>query len=118
MNEHDFQTRVTDMATRFGWKFWHVPAPMKWARGEFRGASEAAGLPDLILLHDDPPRMIFAELKGDGGKLADKQREFLASAKLVAEAAYTSREETSFASPIGVYAWTPTDEPVVEQILR
>lgn len=78
MRERDFQRWVIDVARRLGWKVWHVPAPMRWdsksGKG-FVGAQDAAGLADLILIRKE--RLIFAEVKGTGGKLSPKQVEFL-----------------------------------------
>lgn len=121
MKEADFQARIIAMAERFGWKVWHVPAPMRWSPKEqkFVPAREGAGLPDLILLHDDPPRIVFMELKGDGGKLSDKQREFLQAAKEIAEQLpgldgdFHHDQRT-----VGVVAAWPDDEEAVERLLR
>ncbi len=127
MLERDFQKRVVDMAVRFQWKVWHVPAPMRADRaGGFVGAKEAAGIADLILTHDDPPRLVFMELKADGGKLSDRQREFLAAVQGVAETAVSLNGfgldlvERRWEAPraVGVYAFWPKDEPAVEQLLR
>ncbi len=131
MLERDFQRRVVEMATRFGWKVWHVPAPMRADRaGGFVGAKEAAGIADLILTHDDPPRLVFMELKADGGKLSDRQTEFLQAVKAVADktvgfVAYhhdLGRTETPpevrYHPSVGVYAFWPQDEPLIEQLLR
>lgn len=133
MKERDFLNWIIACAEQFGWKVWHVPAPMvATGRGEARrfvGAKRAAGLPDLFLLHDDPPRMIIAEVKGDGGKLSEKQREFLAAARNVADATAVEGYIATFEGPteatvengrryIGVYAWTPADQPIIEQMLR
>lgn len=110
MKERDLQHWVIHVATQFGWKVWHVPAPMRADRkGGFVGAKEAAGLPDLILVHHDPPRLVFAELKGPNGKLSVEQQEFLKAARNVAVWA---------AEGVGVYAWTPDDRDLIEQILR
>lgn len=90
-------------------------------KGGFVGSPRAAGLPDLFLLHDDPPRMIIAEVKGTGGKLSDRQREFLQMARDVAESLFTedrSHWDRGGKRAIGVYAWTPEMQPMVEQLLR
>lgn len=125
MKERDLQHWVIQIATQFGWRCWHVPAPMRADRkGGFVGAKEAAGLPDLILIHDDPPRLVFAELKGTGGKLSVEQQEFLKAARNVAVYAhsvyaYAWQDPARDYSPIiGVYAWTPDDRDLIEQILR
>jgi hypothetical protein len=95
----------------------------------------AAGLPDLYLLHENPPRLIFAELKDKGGKLSDEQAEFLRLARGLADAfrvhQHAVREVLAAhgavdfhdvgaddAVPVGVYVWRPGDEPKVETILR
>lgn len=113
MKERDLLNWALDLARRTGWKAYHVPAPMRAVPGGFVGAREAAGLPDLILLHDDPPRMILAELKGDGGKLSDEQREFLKIARFVADEACYDAERV-----IGVYVWTPFDRDAIETMLK
>lgn len=127
--ESAFQSRVVEMATRYGWKVWHVPAPMVWdARSKaFRPARGGAGLPDLILIHNDPPRLVFMELKREGGKLSERQQEFLQAAKTVAESwpdggVIQSGEfgvfKESFEKAVGVMAVWPKDEQAVEQMLR
>ncbi len=125
MNEAQFQRRVTDMAVRFGWKFWHTPAPMVRRGDQFVGAKQAAGIADLILTHDDPPRLVFMELKGDGGKLSDRQTEFLQAAKAVADISTIWQTEddglvhlSRLDRTVGVYAFWPKDEPLIEQLLR
>ena len=123
MKESDFQARITATAKQFGWKVWHVPVPMVWdAKSKaFRPSKGGAGLPDLILLHDDPPRLVFLELKREGGKLSDKQREFLQAAKLVAERAHQHGSEMwqlPDEYPIGVIAAWPEHEEQIIQMLR
>jgi hypothetical protein len=128
MLERDFLARVTDMADRFGWKWWHTPAPMVAAGKEWRPYKKGAGVADLILIHDSPPRLLFIELKGDGGKLSENQRGFLQAAQEVARIARdvdtdvepALEEMGCFACPpaVGVYAFWPKDEPLIEQLLR
>lgn len=118
MKEATFLARVTGMADAFGWKWWHVPAPMVAAGQTWRPYAKAAGLPDLFLTYDDPARLIIAELKGDGGKLSDAQQEFLALAKAAADRDAAGEEPPGRTRVVGVYAWWPKDEPSIEQILR
>lgn len=119
MKEQAYLKRITDMATRFGWRWWHVPAPMRWTSKGWVPAREAAGLPDLILIHDDPPRMIVAEVKGDGGKLKDEQIVFLKMARGVADHIRDELGEVGIVGgAIGVYFFTPDMEHIVEQMLR
>jgi VRR-NUC domain-containing protein len=117
--ERDLLNWIIATAEATGWQVFHVPAPMTAARGGgFVGSKRAAGLPDLFLLHDDPPRMIIAEVKGPNGELSARQEEFLRLARDVAEVSWTPLPTGMSRLTIGVYAWTPTDEKIIEQILR
>jgi hypothetical protein len=123
VKESEFQTQVIAMAERFGWQVWHVPAPMVWRAKDqkFVPSPQGAGLPDLILLHDDPPRLVFMELKADGGKLSERQREFLLAAREVAEWSIEHEPHTSGtsgATTIGVFACWPDQIDHIEQMLR
>jgi hypothetical protein len=95
---------------------------MRATKQGFVGAKEAAGLPDLVMVHDDPPRLVFAELKGTGGKLSDEQREFLQAARTVGEWSNEIEPGVSGArigcKTIGVYVWEPGQEDAIEAILR
>lgn len=83
-NEREFQGWIIETAQRFGWRVWHVPTPMRpVGGGKFVPDPRGAGLPDLILFHSDPPRLIFAEVKVNE-PLSDVQREFLRFARAVA----------------------------------
>jgi hypothetical protein len=121
VRESEFQGRIVGVAEAFGWQVWHVPAPMRWdpKKKAWVPAKEGAGLPDLILLHDDPPRLVFMELKTKGGKLSDRQREFLQAANEVAKtSAFFDGEVSSGVPTIGVFAAWPEDEERIERMLR
>lgn len=120
MREAAFQRYVIDTARAFGWRVWHVPAPMRnvGARG-WVGAKEAAGLPDLICLHLEPPRVLFVEVKGEGGKPSAKQIEFLKLARDIGLAgADLTGEEGMVEVVVGAFCWRPGDEEQVETVLR
>lgn len=125
--ESEFQARIVAAAKRFNWKVWHVPAPMRWdpSNKAWVPAASGAGLPDLILLHDDPPRLVFLELKREGGKLSERQREFLQAAKAIADRAEDKGDMVLIAggkyngtSIVGVFAAWPDDEERIIQMLR
>jgi len=121
--ERDLLNWIIATAEATGWVVFHVPAPMVASRaGGFVGSKRAAGLPDLFLLHDDPPRMIIAEVKGSKGKLSERQQEFLRAARRVADFAESlsgdDRSGEYGERCVGVYTWTPTDEKTIETILR
>jgi hypothetical protein len=117
MKEADFQKWIVDVALRFGWHCWHVPSPMRnIGGGKWIGAREGAGLPDLILIHDDPPRLLFLEVKVETGRLSPAQQHFLQMAKAVADISWTYDGDTKHV--VGVHVVWPGQEPVIEQILR
>lgn len=95
MRERELLKWATDLLDRTGWKWWHVPAPMRARGKQWVPAPEAAGLPDLFCLHDDPPRLMVVELKGDRGRLTNAQRECLQAFKKVAEHSTDAYNERS-----------------------
>lgn len=118
LKERDLLNWIIAAAEATGWRCYHVPAPMTAGRdGKWHGSPRAKGLPDLFLLHDDPPRMIVAEVKGDGGKLSEAQQEFLRLARNVADSLIEDRL-TYPVRQIGVYAWTPAEQDIIERILK
>lgn len=123
MKESEFQGWVIDVARRCGWRVWHVPMPVRpTGGGKFVPDTRGAGLPDLILLHADPPRMILAELKSVDGKIKPEQAEFLRLARGVAGLIRDTMDgELAGAgkyTPVGVYSWRPGSEHLIEAILR
>lgn len=123
MNETQFQGWVIDVAHRFGWRVWHVPMPVRpVGGGKFVPDHRGAGLPDLILIHTNPPRLLLAELKAKGGTLSDEQEEFLRLARGVAVEARRRTDddfEANGEAPIGVYLWQQgQDEDAIERVLR
>jgi hypothetical protein len=114
-NEREFQRWITDVAQTYGWKFWHLPTPMRPIGGnKFVPDPRGRGFPDLVLMHDDPPRLIFAEVKDEKGVLSDAQREFLQLARLVADKIAVS----STYPAIGVYLWRPANRDLIEATLK
>lgn len=117
MREKEFMNWVIQTAETFNWLVKHVPAPMVAAGDTWRPYKKAAGLPDLFLLHDDPPRMVIAEVKGTNGKLSDAQRQFLRMAREVAEYEHPTGLDPAERS-LGVYVFEPGQEEAITQILR
>lgn len=104
------------MLDLYGWDWWHVPSPGRFEPGtrKWVPARSAAGLCDIIAMHDDPPRLLFLEVKAEKGKLSGEQVKFLKLAKLIAGMMMTGDEP-----PImGVHAVWPKDEEAVHQMLR
>lgn len=114
MKERDLLRDVIDTARMFGWRAFHVPMPVRpIGGGKTVPESRARGLPDLILLHDDPPRLIFAELKGDSGHpLSDEQAEFLRLVNEVGDATVGAVRS------VRGYVWTSLDVQAYTEILR
>ncbi|MDR7492251.1 MAG: hypothetical protein QN122_12480 [Armatimonadota bacterium] len=116
MRERELKQLVVEMASRFGWHVYHVPFPARVGRdGRAVGERRAAGWPDLMLLHEDPPRLVFAELKGHGGQLRESQRLALRRLSRVAEWLY---EHSVGERAVAVYVWRPDMLDQVEAVLR
>jgi len=109
MTEADLQRLVTDMATILGWSYVHF-RPAQTKRG-WRTPVEGplgAGWPDLVLLRVRDRRLIFAELKREGGTLSADQAAVLAGLEAVAGKQYY---DDGWPGPprIEVVVWRPSD---------
>lgn len=67
-SEKELQSRVERYANITGWLFYHT----------FSSRRSISGFPDVTLCHPNR-ETLFAELKSDGGKPTDAQREWLLS---------------------------------------
>jgi len=68
-SERDLLANVVEVARQHGWVAVHFG-------GNLHGRAwfDAAGFPDLLLLHAEPPRLVwFRELKSRRGQLSDRQ---------------------------------------------
>ena len=63
-SEKQFQTAVIELAILRGWKHYHT----------YRSKRSVPGFPDLVLVRE---RIIFAELKREGGEATPQQQEWL-----------------------------------------
>lgn len=89
-SEAHFQSRVVRLAQLLGWKTFHM----------YDATNSPAGLPDLLLRR--PPRLVWAELKSEHGRVRPPQRAFLADLRACGQEAYE---------------WRPRDFPEIQRIL-
>lgn len=113
--ERSFQAQVIRAAELLGWRVRHDSATNQRqtcasCHAMLRCAScgtepriirNAAGMLDLLLIRR--PRVVWAELKSDRGKLTDEQLTMLTELR---------------ASGQEAYLWKPKDWPTIERILR
>ena len=94
LTEKQFEGQVKDLAKLYGWKYYHT----------WRSIHSPAGFPDCVLVR--PPRLIFAELKSEKGKVSPAQQEWLTILKDIPN--------------IEVFLWRAEDETIEEilEILR
>lgn len=91
--EEEFTSAVIELATVYRWRVFH-PRPLRRKDGSWRTAfSGDQGFPDLVLCR--PPRLIFAELKRETGRLGPGQGAWL--------------EKLRSSSGAEVYLWRPSD---------
>jgi len=102
VDERSFQDSVAAVAQLAGWRVVHF-RPARRADGSWRtpGAYDAAGFPDLTLAR--APRLVYAELKSEHGRLSDAQKEWLA---LLAQV-----------PGVETYLWRPSDWPALTATL-
>jgi hypothetical protein len=114
LREYEFQQQITGtkppgIAVIYGWQHVHFrPAQTKHGWRTPGTGSLAKGWPDLSLFRPRDGRIIFAELKGDGGRLTDDEKRVLAILRAVAE----------FNPLMEVYEWWPKDWDQIQAILR
>jgi hypothetical protein len=89
--EREFQASVVKYAKMLGYRVYHTHDSRR----------SVAGFPDLVLVRR--PRIVFAELKSQRGRVTDDQ-------------AYWIRDLRACGAE--VYLWRPSDWPAVEGILR
>jgi hypothetical protein len=101
ISEADFMRQVTDLAEILGWSWAHF-RPAETARGWRTPVSGplGKGFPDLVLVKG--PRLIFAELKRDGGKLTPDQE----------------RVAIALGGAATTYVWHPVDFDMIAETLR
>lgn len=73
LTEAQFQAAVLEMAKLGGWTVAHF-RPAKTSKGwRTPVAADGKGFPDLVLAHETRGRVLYRELKRDGGKLRPEQ---------------------------------------------
>lgn len=76
MTEAEFQSQVMQVAKLYGWKIMHT-RPAQYSDGRWATPIQGdAGFPDLVLSHRTHGT-IYAELKGDKGRLSPAQVEWI-----------------------------------------
>jgi hypothetical protein len=98
VTEKELDAAVRKIARLYGWRVYHT----------YRSTRSPAGFPDLVMVK--PPRLIFAELKSDEGKVSAEQAEWLTDLRAVACLVYDAATCGS-GSPVdmSVETWRPRD---------
>ena len=91
VTETDLREQVRDLCKLFGWKMY-----FSWT-----SLHSPRGFPDLVLCR--PPRIVWAELKSEKGKLTPHQGEWLQALRECGQE---------------VYVWRPGDIEEIVEILR
>lgn len=130
-SEQAFQVQVQNLATFYGWRYYHAPdnRPVRARSGRTYVQDVRAGFPDLVLVR--APRLIFAELKIDTGRTSPEQDEWIrdlaavgdavAEAVSIAQAtagAYLDRGRDDGTGPsIEAYVWRPAQLQEITTLL-
>ena len=95
ITEKEFMAQVVQLAKLRGWLCYHT----------YDARNSAAGFPDLVLVRRE--RLIFAELKRNGGKPTPEQLQWLAALRAVA----------TVTPAVHVRLWRPMDWADMEAML-
>lgn len=102
VSEADWQRQVIEVATLYGWRYYHAPEnrPVVGRNGKRYVQNIRAGWPDLTLAKD---RLIFAELKTQTGAVTAEQWDWLDALAAV--------------PGVETYVWRPGDMDEVREVL-
>ena len=92
VRECDFQAQVQDLARLCGWRTYHT----------YDSRRSPEGYPDLCMVRS--PRLVYAELKSERGKLTPAQLEWLAELREIAG--------------VETYVFRPSDWDEIVELLR
>ena len=114
--EAPFQTKVMSWADLNGWLSFNPPENLLATARSGRTYRQAIrrGYFDLTLVHPEMARIVFAELKGESGRVRPDQ---VVWANAVDAVRHRLIAETG-RSPIERYLWRPSDWPEIEEVLR
>ena len=99
MTEAELDAAIVKLCKLYGWRRYHT----------YRSKHSPAGFPDLVLVK--PPRLIFAELKSDDGKMTAEQNAWLDDLAAIAELT-----DARLPTPrVYYHVWRPRD---LEEIAR
>jgi hypothetical protein len=98
ITERDWQAKVQQLLTAFGWMWYHAP-DNRPVNGRVQGIK--AGFPDLVAVRGG--RLLFIELKKQTGKTTPEQDRWLAAAA---------------AAGAEAHIWRPGDSARVSEVLR
>ncbi len=116
MSERDFRSQVISMAEALEWKVYHhdtqLPGRIYDVKGKLIRTRDMRGMgwPDLVMVRAreaEEPRIIFAELKSEKGRMSLEQQEWL---ELLGKLQGWAKAS--------VYLWRPADIDAAEQALR
>ncbi len=117
MSEADLLRAVTDLASILGWSYVHF-RPAQTSRGWRTPVTGplGKGWPDLTLVRPRDGRLIFAELKAEGGKLSAEQHDVMTILRNLED----RRDAPESWRGITVATWRPADldSGAIAELLR
>ena len=117
-SERDFQRAVMELAEMSGWETLHCRTSMQ--QGRYLTATTgtmAKGWPDLVLVHPEDRRIIFAELKAEGGRPTIEQTAVLDKLAHLDWHQWNTPGIGWVLPRVEAHLWHPRDWPEIERIL-
>ena len=117
MTELEFQKQVTDLAEILGWSWVHF-RPAQTSKGWRTPVSGplGAGWPDLVLVRVKDKRLVFAELKGEKGRVSADQAAVLAALGSLAHP--FPGTPLSVFTTVSAFLWRPADFDEIVKVLQ
>lgn len=101
MNESQFARQIEYLLELGGWRWCHYEPAVRQSGGWATPLRGDKGEPDYRAVRDG--RLIFVEIKGDGGRLSAFQKAWIADL---------------LAAGIETFVWYPKDLEIAKQVLR
>jgi hypothetical protein len=101
MLESSFAVQVEHLLDLFGWRWCHYQPAIRQSGTWATPLKGSRGLPDYTATRDG--RLVFAEIKGDNGRLSRDQKDWL---------------DLLINTAAEVYVWYPHDLERVKELLR
>lgn len=117
LTEARFQSWAVEVFQRHGWLVKHAGVPARAVGGgRLVPDRRGTGMLDLLLVHPDQRRILFAECKDAEGNLTPEQKELVAALRPTVEWSNEVHRVAGVHPALGVHLFRPGAEALIEEL--